>query len=294
MWIVRLALTRAPTRSSCWRCCCHCSARSRCSARRCAPGCRPTSFRTSASRSSRSSTSYTGLPPDEMAGRITSQTRALRSRRSSTTSSTSSRRPTPASTVIKVFFQPGVDINLAMAQVTAFVADDADAACRPASRRRSILKYNASTRADPAARAVERRSSPSRSSSTSATQFMRAQLATIAGASVPYPVRRRVAPDPGRPRRREALRAQGLSADRRQHGHRQPEPDRAGRHAEDRRHRIQRQAQLEPARRSTSSTTCRSAATSTAPSRTCATSRSCTTAIRRRPTSCASTASARC
>src|ERR1700733_8815279 len=62
---------------------------------------------------------YTGIPPDEMAGRITAQIE-----RYATTiindiehvESTSY----PGTSVVKLFFQPGVDINLAMAQVVAF------------------------------------------------------------------------------------------------------------------------------------------------------------------------------
>jgi CzcA family heavy metal efflux pump len=127
---------------------------------------------------------YTGLPPDEISGRITSNFE-----RPVTTivndvehvESTSY----PGVTVIKVFFQPGVDINLAMSQITAFC--QTTLRNMPAgSQPPLILKYNAST-------------VPILQLALSSTQlaeselfdfgnsFIRAQLATVAGASIPFP-----------------------------------------------------------------------------------------------------------
>ena len=101
-------------------------------------------------------------------------------------------------------------------------------------------------------------------------------LATVQGASLPYPYggkQRQVQVDIDP----EALRVQGPVGGRRQQRHRRAEPDHSGRHREDRRHRIQHQAQLQPARGPKSSTTSRSAP-STAPWCSSATSPTCTTA----------------
>ena len=62
---------------------------------------------------------YSGLPPEDVSGRITSNfERALTTIVNDVEHVES--QAYPGVTVIKVFFQPGVDINLAMSQVTAF------------------------------------------------------------------------------------------------------------------------------------------------------------------------------
>ena len=55
---------------------------------------------------------------------------------------------------------------------------------------------------------------------------------------------------------RDQLYARGLSPQDVQHGHQQPEPDHPGRHRQDRRHGVLRQAQQQPGRRRRRSTTC--------------------------------------
>ena len=77
---------------------------------------------------------YTGLPPDEMAGRISTQfQRAL-------TTTVNDIEHIEATTyagisVIKIFFQPGANMAVANAQVTA-IAQTWCGRCRRASRRR--------------------------------------------------------------------------------------------------------------------------------------------------------------
>ena len=70
-------------------------------------------------------------------------------------------------------------------------------------------------------------------------------------------VRRQEPPDHGGPEPRRAVREAAV-ADRRLERAESPEPDRAGRHGEIRRHRISGPAEQQPAESSTSSTTCRS------------------------------------
>ncbi|HXR91471.1 MAG TPA: efflux RND transporter permease subunit, partial [Steroidobacteraceae bacterium] len=62
---------------------------------------------------------YTGMSPDEMAGRITAQIERYATTIINDIEHVES-QTYPGMTVIKLFFQPGVDINLAMAQTTAF------------------------------------------------------------------------------------------------------------------------------------------------------------------------------
>src|SRR4029450_2738143 len=62
---------------------------------------------------------YPGMAPDEMAGRFTSTVERYLTTIVNDIEHIES-QTYPGVNVIKVFFQPGVDINLAMAQVTAF------------------------------------------------------------------------------------------------------------------------------------------------------------------------------
>src|ERR1700732_3722345 len=86
---------------------------------------------------------YTGLPPDQMAGRITTQfQRAL-----TTTVNDIEHMEANSYTgvgIIKVFFQPHVDIRLANAQVTA-VSQTLLKQMPPNTTPPLILNYNAST-----------------------------------------------------------------------------------------------------------------------------------------------------
>src|SRR5437868_5231904 len=62
---------------------------------------------------------YTGMPPDEMAGRITAQVERYATTLINDIEHVES-QTYPGMAVIKLFFQPGVDINLAMAPTTTF------------------------------------------------------------------------------------------------------------------------------------------------------------------------------
>ncbi len=151
---------------------------------------------------------YTGMPADEMAGRITSQIERYATTIVNDIEHVES-TTYPGMSVIKLFFQPGADINLAMAQTTAF-GQLALKQMPPGITPPLILKYNASS-----VPIIQLALSSNRLTEAQlfdfGNQVIRAQIATIAGASIPYPyggATRQVQID----LKPDALRAQGLSA----------------------------------------------------------------------------------
>ena len=151
---------------------------------------------------------YTGMAPDELAGRITSQIE-----RYATTIINDIEHVESQSyagiTVIKIFFQPGVDINLAMAQATAF-GQLSLKQMPPGVQPPLILKYSASS-----VPIIQLAMSSDRLTEAQlfdfGNQVIRSQIATIAGVSIPYPfggATRQVQID----LKPDAMRAQGLSA----------------------------------------------------------------------------------
>ncbi len=86
---------------------------------------------------------YSGMPPDEMSGRITGQIERYVTTLVNDVQHVES-QSYPGMTVIKLFFQPGVDINLAMSQVVAF-AQLSLKQMPPGTQPPLILKYNASS-----------------------------------------------------------------------------------------------------------------------------------------------------
>jgi len=151
---------------------------------------------------------YSGMPPDEMAGRITSQIERYATTIVNDIQHVES-QTYPGMAVIKMFFQPGVDINLAMAQVTAF-SQLSTRVMPPGTQPPLILKYNASS-----VPIIQLALSSGQHTEAQlfdfANQVVRTQVATIAGASIPYPyggATRQIQVD----LRPDALRAQGLTA----------------------------------------------------------------------------------
>jgi multidrug efflux pump subunit AcrB len=128
--------------------------------------------------------SYTGLSPDEMSGRIvTYYERGL------TTSVNDiehiESQSIPNYGIIKIFFQPSVNINAALAQVAAMsqtVLKQMPAGVTPPT----ILSFNASS-----VPILQLALSSSNLSDTTlydqATSFIRPQLASVAGAAIPLP-----------------------------------------------------------------------------------------------------------
>jgi multidrug efflux pump subunit AcrB len=151
---------------------------------------------------------YTGMPPDEMAGRVTAQIERYATTIINDIEHVES-TTYPGVSVIKLFFQPGVDINLAMAQVTAF-GQQSLKNMPPGIQPPLILKYNAAT-----VPIIQLAMSSNKLTEAQLFDFgnqtIRAQVATIYGAAVPYPfggATRQVQID----LKPDALRAQGLTA----------------------------------------------------------------------------------
>jgi multidrug efflux pump subunit AcrB len=152
--------------------------------------------------------SYTGLAPDDMSGRIVAPyERAL-----STTVNDIEHiesQSLPGTGVVKVFFQPTVNINAAQAQVTA-ISQTILKQLPPGATPPIILVYNASS-----VPIIQLALSSDTLSQTElfdlAQNFIRPALATVAGAQMPYPFGgavRQVQIDLDQ----NALRAHGLSA----------------------------------------------------------------------------------
>jgi multidrug efflux pump subunit AcrB len=151
---------------------------------------------------------YAGMPPDEMSGRITAQIERYATTIINDIEHVESTTYTGIS-VIKLFFQPGVDINLAMAQVTAF-GQQSLKNMPPGVQPPLILKYNAAT-----VPIIQLALSSNKLTESQlfdfGNQVIRAQVGTIYGAGIPYPYGgavRQVQID----LKPDSLRAQGLTA----------------------------------------------------------------------------------
>ncbi|MDR3476461.1 MAG: efflux RND transporter permease subunit [Gammaproteobacteria bacterium] len=128
--------------------------------------------------------SYTGLPPDEMANRITSVFE-----RTVTTTVNDIEHIESESligvSVTKIFFQPGVNIDIALSQVTA-ISQTILRSLPPGTLPPLILSYNAST--VPVLQLVlSSRTLPEQELNDLGNNFIRTQLATVQGAALPYP-----------------------------------------------------------------------------------------------------------
>src|SRR5437879_12296727 len=128
--------------------------------------------------------SYTGLPPDDMAGRVVTFYE-----RSLTTSVNDiehiESQSIPNYGIIKIFFQPTVNINAALAEVTAMsqtVLKQMPAGITPPT----ILSFNASS-VPILQLALSSKSLPDTTLFDDGSSFIRPQLASVAGASIPLP-----------------------------------------------------------------------------------------------------------
>lgn len=127
---------------------------------------------------------YTGLPPDEMGNRITSVFE-----RAVTTTVNDIQHIESESligvSVIKLFFQPGVNIDIALSQVTA-IAQTMLRNLPPGTLPPLILSYKAST--VPVLQLVLSSATiPEQKLNDLGNNFIRTQLATVQGAALPYP-----------------------------------------------------------------------------------------------------------
>src|ERR1700710_2645064 len=128
--------------------------------------------------------SYTGLPPDDMAGRVvTFYERGLTTSVGDIEHIES--QSIPDYGIIKIFFQPTVNINAALAEVTAMsqtVLKQMPAGITPPT----ILSFNASS-VPILQLALSSKSLPDTTLFDDASSFIRPQLASVAGASIPLP-----------------------------------------------------------------------------------------------------------
>ena len=151
---------------------------------------------------------YTGLPPDQMAGRITTlYERVL-------TTTVNDIEHIEANSyqgfgIVKIFFQPGVNIATANAQVTA-VSQTVLKQMPPGTTPPLILNYNAST-VPILQLALSGEGLSEQNLADSASTSIRTRLVTVPGAAIPYPFggksrQVQIDLDPS------ALQARGLSA----------------------------------------------------------------------------------
>jgi CzcA family heavy metal efflux pump len=150
---------------------------------------------------------YGGMSPDDMAGRITAQIERYATTIVNDIEHVES-QTYPGITVVKLFFQPGVNIDLAMSQVTAY-GQTVLKQMPPGTVPPLVMKYEASS-----VPILQLAMSSDKLTEAQlfdfGNQVIRSQIATIAGVSIPYPFGgaiRQVQID----LRPDALRAQGLT-----------------------------------------------------------------------------------
>src|SRR6202041_2533324 len=128
--------------------------------------------------------SYTGLPPEQMAGRITTQFQ-----RTLTTTVNDIEHIAANSYngigIVKIFFQPNVDIRTANAQVTA-VSQTILKQLPPGATPPLILNYSAST-VPIIQLALSGNGLTEQSLADLGINFVRTRLVTVQGAGIPYP-----------------------------------------------------------------------------------------------------------
>lgn len=127
---------------------------------------------------------YAGQPPDTMSGRITTAFQRMLTTTVNDIEHIEANAYTGVG-VIKVFFQPGVDISVANAQVTA-VAQTALRQMPPGVNPPMILNYNASTVAI-LQLALSAEGMTEQELSDLGLNQIRTQLITVPGAAMPYP-----------------------------------------------------------------------------------------------------------
>ncbi|MFT4059723.1 MAG: efflux RND transporter permease subunit [Legionella sp.] len=128
--------------------------------------------------------SYTGLPPDEMADRITS----IFERAVTTTVNDIEHIESESLigvSVTKLFFHPGVNVDIALSQVTS-ISQTILRNLPPGTLPPLILNYKAST--VPVLQLVLSSATiPEQKLNDLGNNFLRSQLATVQGAAIPYP-----------------------------------------------------------------------------------------------------------
>src|SRR5271167_1838239 len=127
---------------------------------------------------------YNGLPPDDMSGRVvyyyertlTTQVNDIQHIES---------QSLPGYGVVKIFFQPNVNISAALAQVTA-ASQTVLKLLPPGITPPYVLSYNASS-VPILQLALSSKTIPEQELFDSGQNFIRPQLATVPGAAIPSP-----------------------------------------------------------------------------------------------------------
>src|SRR4051812_5359586 len=127
---------------------------------------------------------YTGLQPDQMAGRMTTPFQRALTTTVNDIEHIEANSYTGLS-ITKVFFQPGVDIRIANAQVTA-IAQTLLKQMPPNSTPPLILNYNAST-VPIIQLALSARGMTEQQLADTGLNVVRTPLVTVQGAAIPYP-----------------------------------------------------------------------------------------------------------
>ncbi len=128
--------------------------------------------------------SYTGMPPDEMGNRITANFERALSTTVNDIEHLESQSLTGVS-VTKIFFQPGVNIDVALSQVTA-ISQTMLKNMPPGETPPLVLSYNAST--IPVIQlALSSAKLSEQEMNDYGNSFIRTQLATVQGSALPYP-----------------------------------------------------------------------------------------------------------
>ena len=180
--------------------------------------------------------SYSGLSPTEMQDRITT----IVERALTTTVNNIEHMESQSirgNSVIKMFFQPGTDVNGSVAQVTA-LSQTLIKPLPPGITPPLILQYNA---ADVPVIMLSLGSDQLSETEISdlGTNFIRTQLVAVQGAAVPLPYGGKTRVVQRRHRLRRALLAWPVAAGRRQR-HAAAEPDHRARHRQDGADRVRR------------------------------------------------------
>src|ERR1700733_11753688 len=127
---------------------------------------------------------YTGMPPDEMSGRITGSFERVSLATVNNIDHIESQSLSGVS-VIKYFFHQGSNVDLSMSQLTA-VSQAWLKQLPPGITPPQIIAYNASS-VPIIQLALSSRSIPEQGLFDLANNFVRTQLAGVAGASIPFP-----------------------------------------------------------------------------------------------------------
>ncbi len=127
---------------------------------------------------------YTGLPPDQMAGRMVTQFQRVLTTTVNDIEHTEATSYTGLG-IVKIFFQPGADIRIANAQVTS-VSQTLLRQMPPGTLPPLIINYNAST-VPIIQLALSGKGLTEQMLADLGINFIRTALVTVAGAAIPYP-----------------------------------------------------------------------------------------------------------